>query len=260
LFRRGSKFDIESSKIKVLFCRDGDVEHISKDNAIKIASISATVSAELFHNVGLIKVGDNVSKYFCTNNGKSHKFTGKVIKFNPVSNSVFIRYDEDEEEEEVEMNEAWHLLESDRRCVPGIAAIPTTSQPTTSTENRARISFSPIPYANSPHARSAVATKEIVDLCSSPESAESEENTEASPDLTVVKAALQLQSVREKKAELMLTIAQMEAKAKKRPTKKRADDNTSQRAAPSNVSNGGEPKRFKVKEEVKVKEEEEEEG
>jgi hypothetical protein len=66
--------------------------------------------------------------------------------------------------------------------------------------------------------------------------------------------------VREKKAELMLTIAQMEAKAKKRPTKKRADDNTSQRAAPSNVSNGGEPKRFKVKEEVKVKEEEEEEG
>ena len=29
-------FDMESSKIKVLFCRDGDVEHISKDNVIKI--------------------------------------------------------------------------------------------------------------------------------------------------------------------------------------------------------------------------------
>ena len=50
----------------------------------------------------------------------------------------------------------------------------------------------------------------------------------------------------------------MEAKAKKRPTKKRSDDNTCQRAALSNMSNGGEPKRFKVKEEVKVKKEEEE--
>jgi len=57
---------------------------------------------------------------------------------------------------------------------------------------------------------------------------------------------------------LLLTIAQMEAKAKKRPTKKRSDDNTCQRAALSNMSNGGEPKRFKVKEEVKVKKEEEE--
>jgi hypothetical protein len=41
------------------------------------------------------------------------------------------------------MNEAWHLLkECDHRCVPA-AAIPTTSQPTTtSTEDRARINFS----------------------------------------------------------------------------------------------------------------------
>ena len=55
----------------------------------------------------------------------------------------------------------------------------------------------------------------------------------------------------------MLTLAQMEAKANTGPTKKRADDNTSQRAALSNMSNGGEPKRFKVEEEVKVKIEEE---
>ena len=70
----------------------------------------------------------------------------------PIMETVrnIIRYNEDKEEEEVEMNEAWHLLESDRRCVPGAAAIPTTSQPTTtSTKDLARISFSPIPYANS---------------------------------------------------------------------------------------------------------------
>jgi len=182
---------------------------------------------------------------------------GEIIKCNPVSNSVFIRYNEDEEEEEVEMNEAWHLLnECDR--VPA-AAIPTTSQPTTtSTEDHARINFSPIPYANSTHATSTVVTKEIVDLCS-PESTAREENTNTSPDFTIdiVKAKLKVAECKREEAELMLTLAQMEAKANTGPTKKRADDNTSQRAALSNMSNGGEPKRFKVEEEVKVKIEEE---
>ena len=163
---------------------------------------------------------------------------------------------EDEEEEKVEMNEAWHLLkECDR--VPA-AAIPTTSQPTTtSTEDRARINFSPIPYANSTHATSPVVTKEIFDLCS-PERTAREENTNASPDFTIVKAKLKVAECKREEAEckreeaeLMLTLAQMEAKANTGPTKKRADDNI------SNMSNGGEPKRVKVEEEVKVKIEEE---
>ena len=178
-------FDMESSKIKVLFCRDGDVEHISKDNVIKIASTSAISAPKAFHYCGQIKVGDNVAKYFALDKGKSRIFVGEIIKCNPVSNSVLIRYNEDKEEEEVEMNEAWHLLnECDHRCVPA-AAISTTSQPTTtSTEDRARINFSPIPYAKSTHATSTVVTKEIVDLCS-PESTAREENTNASSDFTI---------------------------------------------------------------------------
>jgi hypothetical protein len=235
-------FDMESYKIKVLFCRDGDVEHISKDNCIKIASTSAISAPKA--EIGQIKVGDNVAKYFSLDKGK----VGEIIKCNPESNSVFIRYNEDEEEEEVEMNEAWHLLkECDR--VPA-AAIPTTSQPTTTS----RINFSPIPYANSTHATSVAATKEIVDLCS-PESTAREENKTASPDLTILKAKLELAVCKREEAELMLTLAQ--AKANTGPTKKRADDNTSQRAALSNMSSGGEPKRIKVEEEVKVKIEEE---
>ena len=108
------------------------------------------------------------------------------------------------------------------------------------------INFSPIPYANSTHATSTVVTKEIVDLCS-PERTAREENTNASPDFTIdiVKAKLKVAECKREEAELMLTLAQMEAKANTGPTKKRADDN------------GGEPKRFKVEEEVKVKIEEE---
>jgi len=64
-------FDMESSKIKVLFCRDGDVEHISKDNVIKIASTSAISAPKAFHYFGQIKVGDNVAKYFALDKGKS---------------------------------------------------------------------------------------------------------------------------------------------------------------------------------------------
>ena len=56
----------------------------------------------------------------------------------------------------------------------------------------------------------------------------------------------------------MLTLAQMEAKAKG-STKKRADDNhvTSGRVPLSNMNNGGKLKRVKVEKEVKVKIEEE---
>jgi hypothetical protein len=52
----------------------------------------------------------------------------------------------------------------------------------------------------------------------------------------------------------MLTLAQMEAKAKKGSTKKRADDNhvTSGRVPLSNMNNGGKLKRVKVEKEVKV--------
>ena len=131
------------------------------------------------------------------------------------------------------------------------AAIPTTSQPTTTTslempisKDLAPINFSPLPWANSTHATSVAATKEIVDLCS-PESVESEENT-ASPNLTVLNAALKLAECERKKAE-------MEAKAKKGSTKKRADK---ERVPLSNM-NGGELKRVKVEKEVKVKIEEE---
>ena len=114
------------------------------------------------------------------------------------------------------MNEAWHLLnECDR--VPA-AAIPTTSQPTTTSSPR--INFSPIPYANSTHATSTVVTKEIVDLCS-PESTAREENTNASPDFTIdiVKAKLKVAECKREEAELMLTLAQMEAKANTGPTR-----------------------------------------
>ena len=100
-------------------------------------------------------------------------------------------------------------------------------------------------------------TKEIFDLCS-PERTAREENTNASPDFTIVKAKLKVAECKREEAEckreeaeLMLTLAQMEAKANTGPTKKRADDNI------SNMSNGGEPKRVKVEEEVKVKIEEE---
>jgi hypothetical protein len=110
------------------------------------------------------------------------------------------------------------------------AAIPTTSQPTTTTsleipitKDLAPINFSPLPWVNSTHATSVAATEEIVDLCS-PESVESEENT-ASPDLTVFMGS----------------------------TKKRADK---ERVPLSNM-NGGELKRVKVEKEVKVKIEEE---
>ena len=101
-------FDMESSKIKVLFCRDGDVVHISKDNCIKIASTSAISALKAFQYFGQIKVGDNVARYFALDKGKSRIFVGEIIKCN--SNSVVIRYNEDGVEEEVEMNEAWHLL------------------------------------------------------------------------------------------------------------------------------------------------------
>ena len=101
------------------------------------------------------------------------------------------------------------------------------------------------------HALSVAATKEIVDLySSSPESTERDETSTASPDLTVLNAALQLAVCKREEAELMLTLAQ--AKAKKGPTKKRAFDNylTSQRS-------DGESNRIKVEKEVKVKIEEE---
>ena len=119
-----------------------------------------------------------------------------------------------------------------------------------------RINFSPIPYANSTHATSVAATKEIFDLCS-PESTAREENTNASPDLTVLNAALQLAVCKREEAELMLTLAQ--AKANTGPNKKRADDNhvTSGRVPLSNMNNGGELKLVKVEKEVKVKIEEE---
>lgn len=58
-------------------------------------------------------------------------------------------------------------------------------------------------------------TKEIVDLCS-PESTAREENTNASP---IVKAKLKLAECKREEAELMLTLAQMEAKANTGPTK-----------------------------------------
>ena len=93
-------------------------------------------------------------------------------------------------------------------------------------------------------------------MCS-PESTAREENTNASPDLTVLNAALQLAVCKREEAELMLTLAQ--AKANTGPNKKRADDNhvTSGRVPLSNMNNGGELKRVKVEKEVKVKIEEE---
>ena len=98
------------------------------------------------------------------------------------------------------------------------AAIPTTSQPTTTTslempitKDLAPINFSPLPWANSTLATSVAAIKEIIDL------------------------------------------AEMEAKAKKGSTKKRADK---ERVPLSNM-NGGELKLVKVDKEYKVKIEEE---
>jgi hypothetical protein len=59
-------------------------------------------------------------------------------------------------------------------------------------------------------------------LCSSsPESTEREETSTASPDLNVVKAKLNLAECERKKAELSVILAQIEAKDKKGPTKKR---------------------------------------
>jgi hypothetical protein len=98
-------------------------------------------------------------------------------------------------------------------------------------------------------AATKVATKEMVDLYnSSPESTEREETSTASPDLTVVKAKLKLAKCKRKEAELSVILAQMEAKDKKGPTKKRTFD--SQRS-------DGVSKRIKVEKEVKVKIEEE---
>jgi hypothetical protein len=102
------------------------------------------------------------------------------------------------------------------------------------------------------HALSVAATKEIVDLySSSPESTEREETSTAS-DLIVVKAKLKLAECKREEAELLVTLAQIEAKDKKGPTKKWAFDNylTSQRS-------NGESNRIKVEKEVKVKIEEE---
>ena len=79
-------FDMESYKIKVLFCRDGDVVHISKDNGIKIASTSAISAPKA--EIGQIKVGDNVARYFALDKGKSRILVGEIIKCNPESNSV----------------------------------------------------------------------------------------------------------------------------------------------------------------------------
>ena len=103
------------------------------------------------------------------------------------------------------------------------------------------------------HALSVAATKEIVDLySSSPESTERDETSTASPDLIVLKAELKLAVCKRKEAELLVTLAQIGAKDKKAPTKKRAFDNylTSQRS-------DGESNRIKVEKEVKVKIEEE---